>query len=115
MKRLGGLRKAVGGCHRQAQASFSEGPGMVFIAFFVFCRGHKPKVKISKNIDFLYGKLIFLRVGAMKNLSKIDKNLMLEALMRKKSVSGAKNCVLEAKNFDFGTQDSDFEGQESDF
>ena len=76
---------------------------MVFMVFFVFCRGHKAKVKISKNIDFPWGKLIFLRVGAMKNLSKIDKNLMLEALMRKKSVSGAKNCVLEAKNFEFGT------------
>ena len=108
MKRLGGLREAFGGCHRQAQASFSEGPGMVFIVFFVFCRGHKAKVKISKNIDFPGGKLIFLRIGAMKNPSKIDKNLMLEALMRKKSVSDAKNCVLEAKNFDFGTQDGDF-------
>ena len=101
LKRLGGLREAFGGCHRQAQASFSEGPCMVFIVFFVFCRGHKPKVKISKNIDFPGGKLIFLRVGALKNLFKIDKNLMLEALMRKKIVSGAKKLRLGGQKFRF--------------
>ena len=68
--RLGGLLKHFGGVLRpcrcileglegiwkapkQAQASFEEGLERFLLGFFVVLRGHKPKSKISKNVDFL--------------------------------------------------------------
>ena len=73
--RLGGLLKHFGGVLRpsrcilegledvwrapkQAQASFEEGLERFLLSFFVVFRGHKPKSKISKNVDFPL-KLIF--------------------------------------------------------
>ena len=70
---------------KQAQASFEEGLERFLLGFFVVFRGHKPKSKISKNVVFLLVKLIFSRVGAMKNRTKIEQNSMLDALKRFRS------------------------------
>ena len=58
---------------KQAQASFEEGLEIFLLGFSVCFRGDEPKSRISTNVDFPLVKLIFSRVGAMKNRTKIDK------------------------------------------
>ena len=117
--RLGGLLKHFGGVLRpsrcilegledvwrapkQAQASFEEGLERFLLGFFVFFRGHKPKSKISKNVDFLLVIDIFKGCGHEKRAK-----LEVGGFEAKKSASKAKNCVLEVKTFDFCDQNSD--------
>ena len=63
LKRLGGFREAFGGCHRRPRPRFQRLHEWFSWFFFVFCRGHRAKVKICKNIDFPQGKLIFSGLG----------------------------------------------------
>ena len=59
---------------KQAQASFEEGLGRFLRGFLVFFRGLKPKSRISKNVDFPQGKVIFSRFRAFKMEQKSIKN-----------------------------------------
>ena len=113
--RLGGFLKHFGGvlkpsgcileclegvweAPKQAQASFEEGLERFLLGFFVVFRGHKPKSKISKNVDFPWEKLIFSRVWAIKIEPKSRKKRSWRLMERKNSVSKVKKSVLEAKN-----------------
>ena len=77
---LGGFGRRLWG----RQSRLKPRSRMVWDDFCLVFRGHKPKSKISKNVDFFGGELILSRVGAMINRTKVEQNAMLEVLKRKK-------------------------------
>ena len=126
--RLGGLLKHFGSVLRpskcileclegvwrapkQAQASVEEGLERFLLGFFVFFRGRERKGRISKNIDFAQGKIIFSRVRRFKIEPKSieirswrlkfdfggQTSAKMSILEAKKTILEAKKAVLEAK------------------
>ena len=98
--RLGGFSQPFEGAKGRSRPRFQRVQGCFCMFFFVLFRGRKPKLKISKNVDFPQVKLICSRVWAIKstqNRRQIENKSKSSARDAKNLTWDAKNSILEAK------------------